>query len=423
MTNVSQDRQAMLGRLETALSAPGIPAKAVSACRSLIAQLGRPVRVGLFGTPGVGKAWAFNMLAGEEVVPDGVDLPTLQLKWGAERRTLVTLEDGQRVARAGLPEPDLVTLDPVFVQVEAPIDVLRGLSLLNLVTEAEGREMHSALKWAAARSDISIWCTRYWSSFERSVWRQGPETLRNHALLAVLAEPMRPVPDIRPDVQDGFERVCAVSQGATGRQSLREGLFQVIEDALAEDVDTALAFLQRIEPAAPGAVAVVPVPVTPEPPVPVTPEPPVAAPVPEAPPAPPPEVVAAPVPPTPLRRCSRPVREEPGISPEAFAGISRVFLFLRAGAGKAYRALPRGAMDADNANELLGDLETFFEDLVDMTEREDALCEQWPDLQTAVSEAQELALLMRIEGGAEQAAEAAALMMQLRREFEYALAA
>lgn len=442
MSLAGRDTTATLQRLEAALDAPGIPPKALAGCRSLIEKLRRPVTLGLFGPPGAGKSLILNALAGQAVAPADLDLPTLEVGHGDTLGLTAMLADGSSIARPGLPGPDLLDEDPIFVRVTTPEETLKGLTVVNVVTEENGEDLSAALNWAATKCHISLWCTRSWTALERTAWRNAPDSLKNHAVMIVSREARRSRVKVSPE--DEFEHVLHVPplkvfgvSGVAGRlraddlELLLTHVQQVIDDAVAEDVDSALMFLHRYEPtakkssiyraqpndAADQTDAMDDASESDD----------LSADAPESGPSAEPatDVATADVSDTPVTRpIPLPVsRREAKIAPEATAALSRAFHYVRQRANDVLENMPSGPIEDEQASHLLGQLEDAVVSLVAFTEFEQAFAETWPNLHSAILDANEIVLLLRIEGGTEQVSEAAALMLQLRQEMEKELAA
>ncbi|MGV6847873.1 MAG: hypothetical protein ACWA5A_05780 [Marinibacterium sp.] len=433
MSLAGHDTSKTLTRLEVALNAPGIPARAKAGCQSLIEKLRRPVGLGLFGLPGSGKSLILNALAGQAVVPADLPLPTLEITYGPEVALTAVLGDGSTIRRPGLPGPDLLDEGAVFVRVTSPEETLKGLKVLNVVAEPEAVDLEAALTWGAARCDIALWCTRSWDDFEQQIWARAPHSLKNHALMVVTRDPKRSRIKVGHDT--GFGQVLHVPplkvyglSGVAGRlraedlQNLVAKVQTVIDDAVAEDVDSALMFLHRFEQgvAADDVAAEDAADTGGDQPA-QTPD---AGNV-DAPSAPGPAAAAdnavVQLPVAPGR--ARPAPALPAIPDEAHAALSRAFHYLRQRARGLLDRVPAEPPTPEAAEDLLAQFEDAVVSLVAFTEFEQTIAETWPDLHDAILEASETALLLRIEGGAHQLVEAAALLLQLRQEFEQELAA
>lgn len=386
MTQQRMEIARTLGLLEGLLARKALPARTASSAAALAERLRRPVRVGIFGLPRSGKTQVLNGLAGEILLPSGLPLTPIELDYHDHSHIVITQDDGLQYPFDGSLEQALCSGAPVFVQMHAPLAMLLHTSLL--LVPAEPEEMDAALCWGTGRCDIFIWCTRHWSETDATLWRRGPDSLRDHALL-VSTGPERVGPEVMiPAPEDGFGEMFAVPDpedaGGAAFCHLRRRLRHIITDARREDTDAAQVFLQRHAP----------------------------------------DLLVAP---KPTQRCvTRPLempQPEPPVPDLARTALSRVFLAIRQHAADLLPLLASdhrpGASDAD----ILDALEATFDTLMSLADDEEALADTWPALHETICEANELAVLLRIEGGADQACEAAALLLQLRQECEWELAA
>lgn len=175
----------VLDRLVQAAQSGLLPADAQDEAKKLLARLQMPVRLALLGLPGSGKSSVFNLLAGNTVLPDGVDLPTLQLSYGAVPKAICTLPDGTKDTINTADCDAIAALSPVFVEIELPLPSLSKISLLETVAPADPNALHRAAQWTAKRADVVLWCTRGFDNTERQIWSQMPDTIKDYALLLV----------------------------------------------------------------------------------------------------------------------------------------------------------------------------------------------------------------------------------------------
>lgn len=379
------DKAAIIARLRDLMAQPDLPARAAKRGEALINRLQTPVRVGIFGTVSSGKRAVVNALAGDDVLPLRGNLPPADLRHATKAQITLTMGDGTSVCINAAPQSDHFDPGVIFAEIGVPFANLRNMSILNVATESDA-DIDAALCWAAARCDIALWCTRTWSPAEQRIWARGPDVLKNHALL-IAVEGVD-----RLSERNGLELgLCAARiDGATGSvaqadaDALRQKLGAIIAAAQAEDLDAGDMLLGQFGRA---SAPVVPMAAARQPP-------------------------AQPI--TPL---------DPASPPEALAALSRVFLHLRQGATRLCDGMPDGALTVETAQQLLSGCEETFEALLEIAEAEPALSERWPAIWTTLSDASELMLLLRIEGGIAQAGEAAVLLGQVRQEVEWALAA
>ncbi len=426
MTGTGTDTAAVVARLARIEGSGMLPPSVAARVGRMRAALERPVRVTVFGLPGTGKSAVINILAGARVMPDLPGLPTTEVLGGPGPATEMTLGDGRRIEREGLPTGDDLALLPAFVRLTAAgAPGLRQLSLLEVVTDGSAGDLAAAIRWALPRTDIALWCTERLTDADRVAWEAAPDELKDHAVM-VLTGAKGPVPagrPIRSGLPAGFRAAwpvwrepldAALTTGdaaaltASGAGALAQAVADMANAGRAADIEAALMVLSRFEP--------------PEwrP-----------APTPEREPETGPEAssVAPPVPAAAVARESS-VGRHP--LPQHPARAVQAILHLQDQAGALLTEVTPD-LDAGGSGggawmtEVLGRCAAIAGDLAAILEPEDLAS---PDeeaklepLRAAVDEVADLTVLLQIEGGPSQAADAAALICQLRRGFDRALAA
>ena len=210
----TQTQDALLHAIETG----AFPARVMASAEALLTRLQTTTRVTLLGHPGTGKSAIVNLLAGENLIPDGIRLCSVQLIWGAREKVTVTLRDGSTLTSDGAPNwTHLAEQSPVFIKLEAPLAALKKISLLEVVTSGKSEEQARACKWAAKQTDIALWCTNSFDEDEQSQWHVMPDRIKDHAvLLRANAETLgdhraQAIDALRSRAADGFAHVIAVS--------------------------------------------------------------------------------------------------------------------------------------------------------------------------------------------------------------------
>ncbi len=185
MASVSEAQAQTQEALAGAVAGRNLPSDVRGRATKLLARLKTVTQVSILGQPGSGKSSVLNLLAGQDIIPDGVGLCTLKLVHGEEPRSLVTLRDGSNLTMDGTPEVTRIAkMNPVFVQLEMPLPALGKISLLEVVTSDERVEQLRAVKWAIKQTDIAIWCTQRYDASEQSLWSDVPDAIKDHAVLA-----------------------------------------------------------------------------------------------------------------------------------------------------------------------------------------------------------------------------------------------
>jgi nitroreductase len=389
MTSLAPRARRTLKDLEAVLASATIPPRIARTCRRLVEKLRQPIRVGLIGYETEQRKRLLAALLGIEVLPDHMGWPTIEIGFCEEPHTKATLADGSRLAAKGMPTAELLDQGAVFLQVGAPLDALRRVTLLHLATGDDAGEQLAALRWAARRIDFAVWCTRDFSPEEAQIWNAAPPELKNHAYLVTFAADTE-ARRLRERMLPDFERVMVLPDGhATGQpgaadiqagaQNLFAQLSADIDDALGEDLDAAWVLLQRcgreIETPQPAAV---------------------------------------------------PVEAEGSetLAMETMVDLlSEPLIFLKRWARDLFETLEW--QDADSPDWPGAVLERCCEVTDGLRDR----AAEWPEdagqvlaLRGLVDDASDMATLLQIEGGREQAQDAAALLLQLRSAFEANLA-
>jgi len=395
MTGTANLKAATIGRLDSLLEAGGLAAKAQAQCQTLLDKLRAPVRIGLFGLPDSGKRRLLNALCDTMVVDPQGAWPTMEVSQGTSAQTHAMLADGSFVQIAGLPQQTLLSQQPAFLRIATPNPALAGRVLLMLASDANADDLRACMAWAAPRVDLILWCSQGWTPFEQKVWHEAPDSLRNHAILVFTDTMNHP-----PAPEDGFETSFGVGMNRdnlTGFSEFEHHLAAVIDEATTHDIHAAQLFLRHHDSAArpdraraPGEPEGAAVPdVTPP------------AVSPSAPPdRAPSHVTRAPCP--------------------ATSELARLFQTVRQDAESLRQDLADSASEPDS--QLIA-LEQIFERLAERACDLSHLEETWPDLVAQISEARDLALLLRFEGGPAQVTDAARLLLQLREDMEERFAA
>lgn len=369
MTHAQDEITQTIARLGQLAADPTQPAKVRARARGLVDHLETPTRVGIFGLPNSGKREVLRSLLAPEQLPDALPALTTEFVPGAHVACTAMLSDGSKFNAQGYPERSLTAQGAIFVSVETPACAKTARSYLVVHCDEDAADLRAALQWAADRVDIAIWCSSQWSSTEAQVWTAAPEELKNHAILHLRGMQM---PQNAPP--DGFQKVLDATNGA---DTLIKLLSDIIADARSQDATVMAHFLSKYG----------------------------AEPIPDS---------AAPAQP-PLLPDARTVQ----VPEEARIELSRLFNQVRSAA----LALEKTSAASAEPTAVLETFEALFEDLSDQVTDLNAASDAWPDLEPTLEEARDVALLLRIEGGAEQATDAARLLLQLRYDMETKLAA
>ena len=281
----------ILQMLRAAVESDAIPDQSRTKGAQILDRLTSPIRLSILGHPKSGKSQILNLIAGEVLIPNGVRLPTLELVWGEERTMTLHLLGGIQDKRDEITLDKLRRTDIEMIRITAPLQVLKKVSILEVVTRGTAEDEREGVSWAVDRSDMVLWCSQEFTPAEQWLWSAVPDRLKDHGFLVLtkadeliraktLANRMGELQDI---VNEEFHSLIPVAtlQGidavtdpagldqeaflASGGRALTTAVMRHIEHGRRADLDNALLFLNRFgsmvpQIAAPQAPAPVPSP-------------------------------------------------------------------------------------------------------------------------------------------------------------------
>lgn len=419
--------------LEAALASGGIPSAARDYAEHLLRRLVSPVRVSVLGLPHSGKSELINMFLGRRILPKDAKLPTTEIVYGEIERATITRVDGKTVSEDKIDLEKISRSKAAFLKLEIPAKILKRVSLLEVVTDGTALELSSAIDWSVRRTDIALWCSQSFDELEQSVWRRVPDSLKDHAFLVLTKADVlsaektlsKRVAALESIVAEEFHSLFAVAtlqalnaygpsgaideamHHASGGGALAAEILRHAERGRRADFDGAHMFLARyrIKPDivleatgdAKAAKADAPSPKEIEKPAPKA-EATVAA------------DVAAPV-----------AMPDGGERPQNITLLSDAVRFLKRRGdtlGETAASLGEG-----KAKPLIDQCVDAVEYLVDMFSQDESGCPVADAFMDELAEAADMMVLMQVEDGDGPAADAATLLLQLRRDIEMKLAA
>ena len=434
------DAEAVAGRLQVMLSNHKLPKDAEVKATKLLQRLISPIRICIMGFPGSGKSAVLNFFAGAEVVPVGSSAPTLELTLGDHTRTTVTLPDGETRCLDGMPGREALAMDPLFLSVEARLDVLREYSLLELVADEDPEEFLPAVRWAKRRTDIVLWCTRRFTDEEAEIWSGVPERMKDNSfLLLTHADQLESAGSLRASLDtlhdiagpefykilpiaaaDAAETRWSGGPGTKGTLDNSGGaeVLNAVNDLVVEgrraDVDSALVMLGRFEGEVLAAEPVA------QPVAPVVAVPTVTTHTEEAP------AVVHPVEEVP--QVSEAEAEPPAEIEEQATDLSKADVELLSnvvarlsGLGAELGQSNEGQAMAPS--EIVNTCGAVVDELAEQVQERAGVTPALTDLADGLQEAAEILVLMQLEADQPPVGDAVVLALQLRRDVEIALAA
>ncbi len=422
----------LIDRLSLALDSESMPKAARDYAQHLLNRLSQPVRVSILGNPKSGKTELVNMFLGESLVTADASIPTTEFVWGEKHKMTLTMADGAVETFEDLDFGKLQTEGAAFLRLEAPVDILRRISVLEVVTNGAAEELESAVDWAVRRTDIALWCTQEFGPAEQEIWSRVPDSLKDHAFLVLTkadrlsAEKVLSsrVADLESIVAEEFHSLFAVATlqavraksggsvdeamfHASGGGALTSELLRHAERGRRADFDSAHMFLARYQAGAQGRPTSRPHPVP--------------DPVPE--PQPPSDVapiVDAPVVAKAPEAALPDINNAPQKAENKEVFVSSIGYLKRRGDGLAEAA---ATMGEGNANALVEKCVDTVEHLVDLFSQDESGCDAVDEFLDELGEASDMMVLMQVEDGDGPAADAVTLLLQLRKDMEQTLAA
>ncbi|MEM9342577.1 MAG: hypothetical protein AAGA87_05990 [Pseudomonadota bacterium] len=356
-----------------------------------LSRLSSPVRISLFGRPAVAKAEILNSAVGGQLLPRGAPIPTVELRYGEFPMAQLTRSDGSVTEHISqLTADDLEEV--VLVVIERPAPLLRRLSFTDVQADDTELEQRSAIDWAAARTDIALWCSAEYDEMDQRIWSRVPERIQDHAYLVLTGATPEKASLIKAAHMGEFHDVYAISADepaeTNGISALLKRLMSHADMGREADADSALLFLRAqgdIQNAAPA------------PPKPAAAPQPAAIPEPE----PEPELVD-------------------GLPPATREAFTTGLTFLRQRGKELVDHVSSGG-DADHVANVCSETLIHLSDLI--SAHDDGASTAVAQLADTVMEAENLVILMENESGEEAAADAVGILLQIRHDFETSLAA
>ncbi|RYH11259.1 hypothetical protein [Tropicimonas sp. IMCC6043] len=400
----------IIGHLKHLIAAGDSTEAAREQARRYLARLETPLRIAFMGLADSDQPRLINALLETDLIPETGARPVQEVTFGSGAQVKVTHADGsvrdhEDLTGETLPE------DAVFVQRHCEAPVLRHFTVLDLVIDGSQAERRAALRWAAAKADIAVWCSRSFTAAEQQFWRSVPERLMDHAFLLISQDTTGTrVRELKQSLASEFLDVFAIeladtetgtgdpAQRATPLRPLVEGLERHTADGRRADADMALIFLRKQGYRDPAS-------------------------------APAPSAAATPPEPRDAEILSLGIG--PGSGADSFAGKAEVVrkdnAAIRSACAyireQAIALLETSGQDGPKADFIArcGDMIRQLSFILDNAEeRNDPAILALSDL---LIEAEELVLLLEIEQDGAPAIDAASVLLQLRSEFESRLAA
>jgi hypothetical protein len=388
MSDPSEIRVRLAALIETGT----LPRSAVDAARQLLDRFDAPARVTFLGLPGSGRARLLNLVAGDQVLPEGRPLPTLSLHHGGVARTVGTLANGEQASWPGLPIDAIDEAGAMFLDLTRPLPALREFTLLELSADETADDQVAAMRWAEERTDIALWVSRGFTAAEAALWSRAPDSMRDNGYLVMTGAtpPAARIPGFRSafhvERDDTLAPLLAELRACAARG--REGL-----------LDHALLLLARFEDRKPSQMILRQAHTA--------------------------SVIDMGQASDRVRTMQRPVPPPPVPTPAAGPDVLQI-------RSQAVAYLRTRAAELDKLIDSLAELPEkrvlgfCLETVEELVEKVSALDEPDPtlaDIEEMVLEAADVIMLLQSEDGIEPATDAITLLLQLRRDLEARVAA
>ena len=388
-------------RLRALIAEPDLQSATREQAERFLSRLSSPVRVTLFGRPALAKAKLADHTAGEQLIPDGQPRPTIELRYGMESSAQITHSDGSVTVHDGVAEAADFS-DAILVVFESPSPLLKRISILEAAANQSEADQRAAIDWAAARTDIALWFSAKYDESDQRIWTKVPERIQDHAYLVLTDSAPQEAAAIKSAHRGEFHDVYAIAPDApeheTGIGALVDRLIAHAEMGREADADSALLFLRSQD-----ALSAKSTPRKSSP-APAAGREPVAQ-----------EAASAPAtaPKTP-----EPVESKPNPMREVYAKGLR---YIRQRSENMLTELQRDAIAPGDVASECSDTLVHLSDLLNASD--DGSADEMAELTDTVLEAESLVVLMENEKSAQAAADAVAILLQVRHDFETCLAA
>ena len=206
MSDADQDLT-VAERLGQALDRGQLPAGGpAEAAERLIERLERPVRVAILGLQDSGKSSVLNILAGQDVIPVSLRLPTVLVQRGRPDQMVCTLPDGSTETVPGLDLSEIMDMSAALVTLQTDLPALTVISLLEVASGQTDAEQRRAVTWATKRADIVVWCTAAFLPKEQAVWEALPDVIKDNGFLLLTKSDLLGAKDVVTGVLDRLEQ-------------------------------------------------------------------------------------------------------------------------------------------------------------------------------------------------------------------------
>lgn len=188
--------------------------------RQLMSRLAGPTRIGILGPNAQSRSDLANTLAGGPVLTGKLPLPPLRLIYGTQPQAVCTYANGGRARFRPAVLGPVIGSRPVFVEVSHRLPALQRASLLVVPVEHRSTAARRAVDWAASRCDIVLWTVDDFGPEELTLWTRLPHATRARSLIVVDGGGEMPAPDDVDTVQRRADGVAREVRAVASRMAL-----------------------------------------------------------------------------------------------------------------------------------------------------------------------------------------------------------
>jgi hypothetical protein len=253
--SVDTDHRLVLAQLERACASGLLTGTVLLQAERLLRRLQTGVRIVVIGPQGAGKSSLCALLL-------GVDLP--QLSEGEPARLFVNGPAEAVQQRHATPVGEIV-------RIILPLDLLCHLQVMDVSGSKDPATHVARMRWAVGEADMVIWCARDFTARDADFWAEVPDALKDHSFLVLTAADLLAEVGTLKDRITGLQALAAeefhslfpttskagcdslrrhgrlsdTEAAASGIRALSEAIRKLAASGRQADLDGALLFLQR----------------------------------------------------------------------------------------------------------------------------------------------------------------------------------
>lgn len=253
--SVDTDHRLVLAQLERACASGVLTGTVQLQAERLLTRLQTGVRIVVIGPQGAGKSSLCALLL-------GVDVP--QVSEGEAARLFVS-------APAEAAQQTRATPFGEIRRISLPLDLLCHLQVMDVSGSKDPVTHIARMRWAVGEADMVIWCAQEFTARDAHFWAEVPDALKDHSFLVLTAADMLAEAGTLKDrivrlqalAAEEFHslfpttskagcdslrrhgRLSDTEAAASGIKALSEALHKLAASGRQADLDGALLFLQR----------------------------------------------------------------------------------------------------------------------------------------------------------------------------------